>query len=110
LEIVADGTLGSGWEIERIPDWETAIEIWRNTGCALDWGTVVPGGNKFLLIPLYVPLFVLALPTAFLWGRDRRPEPGHRQKCGYDLTGNVSGRCPECGTPVPDTSAEGESA
>ena len=26
-----------------------------------------------------------------------RPPPGHCQKCGYDLTGNVSGRCPECG-------------
>jgi len=25
-------------------------------------------------------------------------------KCGYDLTGNVSGRCPECGVPI----AEGE--
>jgi len=22
------------------------------------------------------------------------------RQCGYDLTGNVSGRCPECGTPV----------
>lgn len=21
-------------------------------------------------------------------------------KCGYDLTGNVSGRCPECGAPT----------
>ena len=42
-----------------------------------------------LLIPL----------TAFLWWRDRRINPkGHCQKCGYDLTGNVSGRCPECGT------------
>ena len=25
--------------------------------------------------------------------------------CGYDLTGNVSGRCPECGTPLPTDSA-----
>ena len=24
-------------------------------------------------------------------------------KCGYNLTGNVSGRCPECGTPIGDT-------
>lgn len=24
----------------------------------------------------------------------------HCRKCGYDLTGNVSGRCPECGAPV----------
>lgn len=23
------------------------------------------------------------------------------RRCGYDLTGNVSGTCPECGTPVP---------
>lgn len=23
--------------------------------------------------------------------------PGHCNKCGYDLTGNVSGTCPECG-------------
>jgi hypothetical protein len=22
--------------------------------------------------------------------------------CGYNLTGNVSGRCPECGTTIPD--------
>lgn len=26
--------------------------------------------------------------------------PGFCQKCGYDLTGNVSGVCPECGTGV----------
>jgi undecaprenyl pyrophosphate phosphatase UppP len=46
-----------------------------------------------------------ALVTAALWWADHRikwPEPiGRCQKCGYDLTGNVSGRCPECGTPVP---------
>jgi hypothetical protein len=23
--------------------------------------------------------------------------PGHCSRCGYDLTGNVSGNCPECG-------------
>lgn len=25
---------------------------------------------------------------------------GHCRMCGYDLTGNVSGVCPECGTPA----------
>ena len=30
------------------------------------------------------------------WMRPTWPE-GHCQKCGYDLTGNVSGTCPECG-------------
>ena len=52
-------------------------------------------------IPLWIPLVVIAIPTGFLWWRDRRRvPPDHCQKCGYDLTGNVSGVCPECGTPV----------
>jgi hypothetical protein len=31
-----------------------------------------------------------------------RPDPASRDccECGYDLTGNISGRCPECGTPI----------
>jgi hypothetical protein len=38
---------------------------------------------------------------AFLSTKRREPEPGHCRACDYDLTGNVSGRCPECGTVVP---------
>lgn len=30
----------------------------------------------------------------------RVPRPGHCPRCGYNLTGNLSGVCPECGTPV----------
>lgn len=32
--------------------------------------------------------------------RRRKPPLGHCQKCGYDLTGNESGTCPECGTKI----------
>jgi predicted Zn-ribbon and HTH transcriptional regulator len=32
--------------------------------------------------------------------RRRRPRPGHCRSCGYDLTANASGRCPECGAAV----------
>jgi hypothetical protein len=57
-------------------------------------------------LDVYVPLWLLLLatgvPTALLFWRDRRRiPPGHCQTCGYDLTGNVSGRCPECGSPCP---------
>ena len=31
-------------------------------------------------------------------GPIRRYPFGHCQSCGYDLTSNVSGKCPECGT------------
>lgn len=51
-----------------------------------------------VFVPLWIPLGLFLVPTAFLWSRDRRRIPfGHCQKCGYDLTGNVSGVCPECG-------------
>jgi len=33
-------------------------------------------------------------------GRRKRPQPGHCAQCGYNLTGNVSGICPECGTKI----------
>jgi hypothetical protein len=35
-----------------------------------------------------------------LWAQ-RGPKRGHCVNCDYDLTGNTSGRCPECGTPTP---------
>lgn len=52
-------------------------------------------------LPLWFPFTLLFCATGLLWylGR-RRHLSGHCQKCGYDLTGNVSGRCPECGTAV----------
>ncbi len=53
------------------------------------------------LVPLWLPLLMVMVPTAILWWRDRRRiPPGHCQKCGYNLTGNVSGTCPECGEKV----------
>ncbi len=53
---------------------------------------------RSLVLPLYIPFLIFAIPTGYLWWRDRRRiPPGHCQKCGYNLTGNVSGVCPECG-------------
>lgn len=55
---------------------------------------------------IHVPLWVIGLPLAFLtgilWWLDRRyVPPGYCRRCRYDLTGNTSGRCPECGTMIP---------
>jgi hypothetical protein len=54
---------------------------------------------------IWMPFLIVALPTGFLWYRDRRRiPPGCCQGCGYNLTGNVSGICPECGA---ETTPEG---
>lgn len=48
-----------------------------------------------------VPLVAIWAPGAVVSGvlARRRPRSGYCD-CGYDLTGNVSGRCPECGKPL----------
>ena len=57
--------------------------------------------------PVFEVMFVANVAaTSYLWWRDDQyVPPGHCQHCGYDLTGNVSGRCPECGTPVSNEKA-----
>jgi len=51
---------------------------------------------------------IVGVLCGFAWWRcavSKRQGPGICGKCQYDLTGNVSGVCPECGTPVPKASA-----
>ena len=50
-----------------------------------------------LVLPLYIPALAFVAASAALWWRGRRPLAGHCEKCKYDLTGNTSGVCPECG-------------
>ena len=59
------------------------------------------GGARSLTIPLWIPIVALLSVAALLVYRDRtRRQPGHCRQCGYNLTGNTTGRCPECGTVV----------
>ena len=60
-----------------------------------------------LLIPVWLLVVAVGFPTAFLWWRDRRPKTGFCKVCKYDLTGNVSGTCPECGTAVATSPSRG---
>jgi hypothetical protein len=51
-------------------------------------------------LPLWVLLPVTAIMPILLWRRLRKRIPGTCTRCGYNLTGNTSGICPECGTTV----------
>jgi hypothetical protein len=109
------GAFGFGW---RPPEWRREEDPYAGVP---GWTVASYGGSPPLIwwvdigalpiwqwvwIPLWMPFVALAAVTTFLWYRDRRHIPlGHCPACGYDLTGNVSGRCPECGAACP-TGAE----
>jgi hypothetical protein len=57
-------------------------------------GVEAPSWMVILLTGLYPTVLTVR------WFRRARRLPSECPKCRYDLTGNVSGICPECGTPV----------
>ena len=97
-----------------ILSWASPYEPFRLTWCGgvsirktpprpFEWNCLPMRSARGVEVPGWYPLAALALPTAAFWwlGRRRRV-PGHCRNCGYDLTGNVSGRCSECGTAIRD--------
>ncbi len=57
------------------------------------------GPDWWFDLPFWFLLLIFGFPTLVAWRRDR-VKPGHCRSCDYDLTGNESGRCPECATPT----------
>lgn len=55
-------------------------------------------GLRWAAAMVAVSLLVLVLPNL----RQRRAGALKCAQCHYNLTGNVSGICPECGTPIPE--------
>jgi hypothetical protein len=82
------------------PSWDGQWSISRNSALPELVELVPRWYSGGMIFPLWIPLLIVAIPTVFLWRRGRRRPPGHCQNCGYNLTGNVSGVCPECGEKI----------
>ena len=99
--LVLCGQHGSGWgqpaAAFRLAGLEFASS--RVRGDFL-WNLIIPYP---LLTPALAlpPLLWLALRSRGLIARRRRCRLGLCLRCGYDLSGNTSGKCSECGEPVP---------
>lgn len=55
---------------------------------------------QFIYIPLWMPLVISLIPFC-VYRLKYKTQTGHCKQCNYDLTGNESGTCPECGTTIP---------
>jgi len=81
--------------------WSFRLTAFRQPAFGARWvfhGMIMLG--KWYVLPYWMLLLLTAIPTAWLWHRDRRRiRPGCCLRCGYDLTGNISGVCSECGLP-----------
>jgi hypothetical protein len=88
-------------------------ETWReNLTPWVAWErTAADASARALRLPYWlIVIGSAALPAARLAGRrrwQRRLARGLCPGCGYDLTGNVSGTCPECGTAAAANGAKG---
>lgn len=94
-----------GGAVDRDKDVWSGLyfEVWRaRRGLQTTW---------YVWIPCYALVLVAGtLPACWIMSNARsrrrlalRREQGLCLHCGYDLTGNVSGICPECGQPIPQS-------
>ena len=93
---------GIGFAVFKRPI-ETRLRLWGPE--PIRWfptvGVSDPGARRSIAFTAFIPFWCLfplaAIPTVILWRRDRGFPPGYCQSCGYDLTGNTTGVCSECG-------------
>lgn len=82
--------------------WGSALEVqqrWADLSHPLSG--LVPSWRTTAVIMMIVPLSMGAMGAGILpilaWAWRRMHRPGTCYGCGYDLRGNTSHRCPECG-------------
>lgn len=92
---VAEGCILAG------TSWHKDGWVWSNRGAPKTrWIPQLEGAGRILVIPLWIPGTIAIGALIHLQRRERlRRRLGWCPSCDYDLTGNISGTCPECGTP-----------
>ncbi len=96
VSMVWYGEAGWTWDEYRDWSWELPRTNEMSQSSIGRWAEIV--------LPFWTLTLLAAAPGVLLLSWPRR-RPGTCRRCGYDLTGNVSGVCPECGTKVPPTPA-----
>jgi len=88
-----------GFDMWYVGDGEPKLKwCWYWTSFS-DGGIDMELGLGWVFVPLPLALLIASCR------RRRKPPPGPCKDCGYDLTGNSSDRCPECGHPYDNAAA-----
>ena len=92
-------------QVDRLMGWNMFDRGYDFTDRPLEWWVKREKGwmgEELLCLPLWLMFLTVLIPTIYFWWGDRRRiPPGCCKTCGYNLTGNVSGVCPECHEPKP---------
>jgi hypothetical protein len=109
VNLAVDGavfTTPTGWTAKL--NWPVPISSSLN--CSLPWTRDLgfpgePPDAKLFVLPLF-PVVVLVTSLFVIIYFATKRKGGNRSNrcggCGYNLSLNVSGICPECGSPIPD--------
>lgn len=89
------------WEVAHPRRWQGLISVALVVApfTLIDWLNRRQFGYFAFCYYVGVALFSLAIPRMQRVQIVAEGQP-HCRNCGYDLTGNASGRCPECGVDV----------
>jgi len=101
----AEGGFEWSWRTPGAAEYFVGIHQMYYGTAVIDWHDDTSMHQTFVAVPLAPCCVLLAIypAVAFIRGpfrRWRRRRKGLCLRCGYDLTGNVSGVCPECGVEV----------
>ena len=91
-----------GFVVESTPSLPDGFNLISHRFGARDWWPRVISNTseRGILLPIWMIIVPLLFSSVILWYRNRMPPSGHCRSCDYDLTGNVSGKCSECGKPI----------
>ncbi len=85
--------------------WSGSIPDWNWLGASCRSRTFQRSTYTDVIIPTWMLFVVLGSYPLYAWLRHTRirqvrQRTGLCAKCGYDLTGNATGKCSECGTAI----------